>query len=371
MYYCYYQSCNYTLTDKKGVFQSPGFPGKYPDGQLCSWRIMVPDNHTVRVHFTHFSLDENDTQDVLEWYKSINSSFQLKETLHGFIQPFTLTETSDLLFKFVSNEEGHTLGFRAEYTVFIPGETTLEPPSSTPEASNSPTTNTNTPIPTEHISEITTESTMSRNRTAFALEAQCKGVGTIVVIVIPLACVVFVVIVIIIVVYRYRLARSKGEKKEERIEDKIAANPIYDQGDILLTERGSITTINTTMDFNGGQMYQTLSHDQKTTTNDEYHSDCQMYQSLSRDQKPGCDGRKEMDDPSTDFGRPTYHELEPVDHKVPDVVYGVLEGPDPNDGPSGDQVYQAVDENTTHEPFYQYTAPGTMVTQNHLYDSFT
>lgn len=80
---------------------------------------------------------------------------------------------------------------------------TTQPPSSTPGASSSPITHTD--IPTEHTSEISTTESMSKNRTAFALEAaKCKGIGTIVVIVIPLVSLVLVVIVITIVVYRYR-----------------------------------------------------------------------------------------------------------------------------------------------------------------------
>ena len=124
------------------------------------------------------------------------------------------------------------------------------------------------------------------------------------------------------------------------------------------------------MDANGRQMYQTLSRDGKTTTNDDDndYSNGQMYQSLSRDQKPGYDGIDEKDEPIKNSGYPKYHELEPIDNKVPDVVYDVFQGPDPNDGPTDDPMYQSMDEEAAHESLYQYTMPGTMVTQNQLYD---
>lgn len=120
----------------------------------------------------------------------------------------------------------------------------------------------------------------------------------------------------------------------------------------------------TTMDFNTGQTYQTLSRDQKRNDYSDGHA--QTYQSLSRDQKPEYD--QKTDDPSTDPGYLKYHELEPVDHKVPDVVYDAFDGLNPNEDPPDDPMYQAVDETSNNEPLYQYTAPGTIVKQNQLYE---
>jgi hypothetical protein len=110
--------CKHTLSQKKGVFQSPRFPRKYPDGQLCSWRIMVPVNHIIHVHFTNFSLYGNDAKDTLTFSKNVSGTFQLNDTFHGNRLPFTITATSDLLFVFLTNEEHNSTGFRAEYTVF-------------------------------------------------------------------------------------------------------------------------------------------------------------------------------------------------------------------------------------------------------------
>ncbi|KAJ7370795.1 hypothetical protein OS493_029785 [Desmophyllum pertusum] len=43
IHYCYYTSCNYTLTKSSDSFQSPNYPKSYPAGQYCSWRIKVPE----------------------------------------------------------------------------------------------------------------------------------------------------------------------------------------------------------------------------------------------------------------------------------------------------------------------------------------
>lgn len=99
-------------------------------------------------------------------------------------------------------------------------------------------------------------------------------------------------------------------------------------------------------------------------------NDGQMYQTLSRDQQPEYahpNYSKHTPDPNMGPRTPEYHELEPMDHNVPDVEYYVLEGPDSNDGPSDDQMCQQLDQQTTHNPLYQSTTPTTMVTQNPLY----
>jgi hypothetical protein len=96
--------------------------------------------------------------------------------------------------------------------------------------------------------------------------------------------------------------------------------------------------------------------------------DSQTYQTLSRDQPeyeaPDYSKQNGTADPNMD---PEYHELEPIDNNVPDVVYDVLEGPDP-DGPPADQTYQALDKQTTQNPLYQQTNSATVVTKNPLYD---
>jgi len=127
--FLYYASgCNKTLNQTEGSFKSPGFPEKYPNGQLCSWKIAVPENHTVIIRFTNFYLDNfniNDT-DVLELHRLSNGSFILNETFTGTRELFQITSTSDVLFVFRSNEVNNSYGFHAEYRVFVPGGISIE-----------------------------------------------------------------------------------------------------------------------------------------------------------------------------------------------------------------------------------------------------
>jgi hypothetical protein len=81
---------------------------------------MVPADHTIHVHFTNFSFYGNDKKDVLQFYENISGTFQLRSTLHGSKPLFALLSTSDLLFKFSSNEANNSVGFRAEYNIFMP-----------------------------------------------------------------------------------------------------------------------------------------------------------------------------------------------------------------------------------------------------------
>ncbi|XP_031566189.1 uncharacterized protein LOC116301291 isoform X2 [Actinia tenebrosa] len=353
MYYCYYESCNYTLNDTRGVFQSSGFPGKYPDGQLCSWRIMVPDNRILHVYFTNFSLYESAKKDNLTFLTFVDGSFHLNDTFHGHHnQPFTITETNDVLFEFLTNEEGHSTGFRAEYTVFkspVPPETTPSPQSTT--RTNGQTT---TIIPiTSETKNKTSNSTNDNFKKSRVSE--CDGADTTILIVIPLICLIVVIAIVIIVLYRWRSKKTKCEKcASTRYPKDVALNPTYDDaGRIQLHQRASTATMNTALgtDDINGQMYETLSRDKQP----EY-------------QAPNYSRQNGANDPSMNSELPEYHELEPMGNNVPDVVYDVLEGPDSNGGPSGDQMYQALDEQTTHNPLYQSNSPATMVTtRNPMY----
>ena len=109
------------MDDRKGEFQSPRFPDKYPDGQLCSWKIQVPANHTIHVNFTSFSLAveiDNDA-DVLEYYRSTNDSLELVKAYRGRMGSFKVNSTGDLVFVFRSNQANSSLGFHAEYHIIL------------------------------------------------------------------------------------------------------------------------------------------------------------------------------------------------------------------------------------------------------------
>ncbi|KAI8792144.1 cubilin isoform X4, partial [Biomphalaria glabrata] len=47
---------SYTLKNKMGVFQSPGFPSNYPNGVKCKYKFIANSNERVKIRFTQFSL---------------------------------------------------------------------------------------------------------------------------------------------------------------------------------------------------------------------------------------------------------------------------------------------------------------------------
>uniref|UniRef100_A0A8C7Y5T0 Tumor necrosis factor-inducible gene 6 protein n=1 Tax=Oryzias sinensis TaxID=183150 RepID=A0A8C7Y5T0_9TELE len=75
--YCYNpnsKECGGVLTDQQKIIQSPGFPDKYQDGQICYWHIRVQLGQKIRLSFLEFDV-EDDTSclaDYLEVYDSYN-----------------------------------------------------------------------------------------------------------------------------------------------------------------------------------------------------------------------------------------------------------------------------------------------------------
>lgn len=47
------------LKESPGEFASPKWPGNYPSGSRCTWRITAPEGQRVRVVFTSFALEHH------------------------------------------------------------------------------------------------------------------------------------------------------------------------------------------------------------------------------------------------------------------------------------------------------------------------
>ncbi|XP_031553012.1 uncharacterized protein LOC116290155 [Actinia tenebrosa] len=204
---------------------------------------------------------------------------------------------------------------------------------------------------------------------------------TITAIMIPLAFGTIGILLVIVILYRCRSKEPRRDTSNARESillkepnNTTAANtPVQDETRTCPPlSRDTHTCLRLSSDTHEYECPDDLKEEKKTsytnTANDapEYHvlepivndvpDDRQMYQTLSRDQQPEYEApnySKHTSDSNIDPGIPEYHVLEPMDNNVPDVVYDVLEGPNPNDGPSGDQTHLAVDEQTTHNPLYQ------------------
>lgn len=52
-----FSGCKFTLTQDSGTFQSPDFPGKYPNDMECIWNIQVQPGRFVLLSFDVFELE--------------------------------------------------------------------------------------------------------------------------------------------------------------------------------------------------------------------------------------------------------------------------------------------------------------------------
>ncbi|OON19634.1 CUB domain protein, partial [Opisthorchis viverrini] len=69
------EECNYILDDVTGTIKSPNFPVEYPHHTNCSWRIKAPQNCTVKLNFSHFSLEyRHDNLTIYDGYDNSSSS---------------------------------------------------------------------------------------------------------------------------------------------------------------------------------------------------------------------------------------------------------------------------------------------------------
>ena len=101
-----------------GTFQSPHYPGKYPDGQHCSWRITV--NVTQRIHliFSSFNLQNENNTDVFYVYDGENATMEMLGVFYGGNLPpeegiYSSSNQMFLIFK--SDKTDSYTGFSAFY----------------------------------------------------------------------------------------------------------------------------------------------------------------------------------------------------------------------------------------------------------------
>ena len=106
---------NIVLNGTSGVIQSPNYPGNYPNGVMCTWRIYPPGNKRVSISFLNFSLQDNrncveDSVEISGKKMCGNSSVPSSFLLSGF----------PVVVKFKSKLAGNTTGFHAEFKIVEP-----------------------------------------------------------------------------------------------------------------------------------------------------------------------------------------------------------------------------------------------------------
>jgi cubilin len=62
--------CSGYFDELSGTFNSPGYPGDYPNNAVCSWEIEAPPEYRIRLTFPDFRLEpsSNCEKDFVEVY---------------------------------------------------------------------------------------------------------------------------------------------------------------------------------------------------------------------------------------------------------------------------------------------------------------
>ena len=110
--------CNENLTGVMGSFHSPNYPGKYPDGQYCFWRITVSRAQQIHLMFTNFSLQNENNTDALYVYDGTNSTGEVLGVFYGGNPPSKkgiYSSSNHMFVVFKSDKNGSYTGFSALY----------------------------------------------------------------------------------------------------------------------------------------------------------------------------------------------------------------------------------------------------------------
>ena len=111
--------CGTSLTSETGIFHSPNFPRRYPNGQLCSWNIIVSSTQRIHLIFTHFDLQEGKDTDSVTVYDGINETGKKLGMFHGGKLPSDKginSSSNTLSVIFQTDKSGSGTGFKASYS---------------------------------------------------------------------------------------------------------------------------------------------------------------------------------------------------------------------------------------------------------------
>jgi len=164
IHYCYYTSCNYTLTQSTGSFQSPNYPNSYPAGQYCSWRIKVPEGLQVVLKFPKFSLQKGADTDNVQLYDGQNETSPSLGVYSGDTTPPAAgvrSSSNELFVIFKTDSKNNFAGFQASYSAQKP---TL-PPTTVKTTTTFRTTKATTSSTKTTITRTTVARTQAGSRT--------------------------------------------------------------------------------------------------------------------------------------------------------------------------------------------------------------
>uniref|UniRef100_A0A8D0GFF0 Cubilin n=1 Tax=Sphenodon punctatus TaxID=8508 RepID=A0A8D0GFF0_SPHPU len=112
-------ACGGTFHMENGAFNSPGYTESYPLNTECAWNLLSSPGNRLQLSFMTFQIEESDrcTKDYLE-IREGNATGELVGRYCGNALPLNYTSVIGhiLWVKFVSDDSGRGVGFRALFT---------------------------------------------------------------------------------------------------------------------------------------------------------------------------------------------------------------------------------------------------------------
>ncbi|XP_067041555.1 tolloid-like protein 1 [Acropora muricata] len=110
--------CGSTLTALRGEITSPNYPGPYPSGRDCTWKILVTPGSHIQLTFRYMDIEEqqNCVSDYVEVFAGTSSQSESLGRYCGKQWPGMLrSRVHKMGVKFRSNRRINSKGFRAQY----------------------------------------------------------------------------------------------------------------------------------------------------------------------------------------------------------------------------------------------------------------
>lgn len=108
------------MTAVNGTLKSPKYPKHYPNGQYCSWKIIVNTTQHIHLVFNSFSLQNESLTDELLAYDGEDETGEVVGVFYGGHPPPKegIYSSSNRMFLIFKSDKTHSYkGFSASYFV--------------------------------------------------------------------------------------------------------------------------------------------------------------------------------------------------------------------------------------------------------------
>ena len=108
------------MTAVSGTVKSPNYPKHYPNGQYCSWKIIVNTTQQIHLVFKSFRLQIEKLTDELRVYDGVDETGEVLGVFYGGHPPpkeGIYSSSSRMFLIFKSDKTDSYSGFSASYFV--------------------------------------------------------------------------------------------------------------------------------------------------------------------------------------------------------------------------------------------------------------